>query len=81
MKIINNHVSNYFNFRIPTHNFNKKMNIHVHIHINNFNMIKIYTKIYRKLLYNTKLKMLRFIINKLDDIIWYNKVNQKKRAI
>lgn len=32
-------------------------------------MIKIYTKIYRKLLHNTKLKMLRFIINKLDDII------------
>lgn len=30
-------------------------------------MIKIYTKIYRKLLYNTKLKMLRFIINKLDN--------------
>lgn len=44
-------------------------------------MIKIYIKIYRKLLHNTKLKMLRFIINKLDDIIWYNKVNQKKRAI
>lgn len=44
-------------------------------------MIKIYTKIYRKLLHNIKLKMLRFIINKLDDIIWYNKVNQKKRAI
>lgn len=30
-------------------------------------MIKICTNIYRKLLYNTKLKMLRFIINKLDN--------------